>query len=158
MRPIIGVIGNQHLINDQYNVQASGTMNCDALVNVAGCMPLIIPSNPQHVSVEELQACFDGFVFTGARANVHPEEYGEAETEAHGSFDRGRDTISLALIRACVASGQPFWEFAAVFRKSLLQWEARFIQRSAICRGGTIIACHPMARWKKNLHCVTKLR
>lgn len=108
MRPIIGVIGNQHLINDQYNVQASGTMNCDALVHVAGCMPLIIPSNPQHVSVEELQACFDGFVFTGARANVHPEEYGEAETEAHGSFDRGRDTISLALIRACVASGQPF--------------------------------------------------
>ena len=77
MRPIIGVIGNQHLINDQYNVQASGTMNCDALVNVAGCMPLIIPSNPQHVSVEELQACFDGFVFTGARANA--ERAGVAE-------------------------------------------------------------------------------
>ena len=51
MRPIIGVIGNQHLINDQYNVQASGTMI--VMLVMAGCMPLIIPSNPQHVSVEE---------------------------------------------------------------------------------------------------------
>ncbi len=108
MRPIIGVIGNHYLINDQYSVQTGGTMNFDALASVARCMPLIIPSNPDHVSVEELLACFDGFVFTGGRANVHPEEYGEPETDAHGSFDRGRDTISLNLIRACVASGQPF--------------------------------------------------
>ena len=108
MRPLIGVMGNHHLINDQYSVQASGTMNFDALANVSRCMPLIIPSNPDHVNVEELLACFDGFVFTGGRANVHPEEYGEQETEAHGTFDRGRDIISLNLIRACVASGQPF--------------------------------------------------
>ena len=107
MRPVVGVIGNSFLINDQYPVHASGTMCGDALVTAADCMPLIIPTDPKQVSVKELQACFDGFVFTGGRANVHPEEYGEKETEAHGTFDRGRDGISLPLIRACVASGQP---------------------------------------------------
>ena len=42
------------------------------------------------------------------RPNVHPEEYGEAATEAHGDFDRARDAVALELIRACVDKGQPF--------------------------------------------------
>jgi putative glutamine amidotransferase len=51
---------------------------------------------------------FDGFLFTGGRPNVHPEEYGEDATEAHGAFDRARDAVVLPLIRACVERGQPF--------------------------------------------------
>jgi putative glutamine amidotransferase len=39
---------------------------------------------------------------------VHPQEYGEDETEAHGCFDRSRDAITLPLVRACVERGQPF--------------------------------------------------
>jgi putative glutamine amidotransferase len=39
---------------------------------------------------------------------VHPQEYGEEETEAHGCFDRSRDAITLPLVRACVERGQPF--------------------------------------------------
>ena len=35
---------------------------------------------------ELLEACH-GFLLTGGRPNVHPEEYGEAATEAHGAFD-----------------------------------------------------------------------
>jgi putative glutamine amidotransferase len=107
-RPIIGIIGNFSLLNDQYPVHASGTLNSDALVEVSGCLPLIIPSDPRHVSVDELLDICDGFLLTGGRPNVHPEEYGEAETEAHGDFDRARDAIALPLVRACVERGQPF--------------------------------------------------
>jgi putative glutamine amidotransferase len=39
---------------------------------------------------------------------VHPEEYGEDATEAHGAFDRARDAVVLPLIRACVERGLPF--------------------------------------------------
>jgi hypothetical protein len=39
---------------------------------------------------------------------VHPQEYGEEETLAHGQFDRNRDAVTLPLIRACVDRGQPF--------------------------------------------------
>jgi putative glutamine amidotransferase len=107
-RPVVGIIGNQYLINDQYPTHAGGTMNSEAVSHVAGCLPLVIPSDPRIVSVDELMEVCDGFVLTGGRPNVHPEEYGEEETEKHGAFDRARDAIALPLVRACVARGQPF--------------------------------------------------
>ncbi|WP_425045777.1 gamma-glutamyl-gamma-aminobutyrate hydrolase family protein [Primorskyibacter sp. S87] len=107
-RPIVGIIGNSYLLNDQYPTHAGGTMNSDAVANVSGCLPLLIPADPRYVSVEELLDTCDGFLLTGGRPNVHPAEYGEAETEAHGEFDRARDAITLPLVRSCVERGQPF--------------------------------------------------
>jgi len=107
-RPVVGIIGNQHLINDQYPAHAGGSMNSEAVAQVADCVPLVVPADPRFVSVEELLEVCDGFLLTGGRPNVHPEEYGEAETEAHGAFDRARDAIALSLVRACVERGQPF--------------------------------------------------
>lgn len=107
-RPIVGIIGNQYLLNDQYPAHAGGTMNSEAVSGVSGCMPLLIPADPRFVSVEELLNRCDGFLLTGGRPNVHPEHYGEAATDAHGEFDRARDAIVLPLVRACVENGQPF--------------------------------------------------
>lgn len=106
-RPVIGIIGNSYLINDEYPAHAAGKMNTDAVARVCGAMPLIIPTDPNAVTVPELMNICDGFLFTGGRPNVHPEEYGEAETAAHGDFDRDRDAVALPLIRACVDAGQP---------------------------------------------------
>lgn len=106
-RPIVGIISNTHLLNDQYPVHAGGSMTSAAVSHVSGCIPLLIPADPEYFSVEELLETCDGFVLTGGRPNVHPEEYGETETEAHGAFDRARDAITLPLVQACVARGQP---------------------------------------------------
>ena len=116
-RPVIGIIGNSYLLNDEYPAHAAGHMNAEALVRVSGAMPVIIPSDPDLVSVAELTALCDGFLFTGGRPNVHPEEYGEPATEAHGAFDRARDRIALPLIRSCVASGQPFLAICRGFQE-----------------------------------------
>ncbi|MFZ7093400.1 gamma-glutamyl-gamma-aminobutyrate hydrolase family protein [Primorskyibacter sp. 2E233] len=107
-RPIVGIIGNQHLINDQYTVHGGGEMNSEAVADVADCLPLLVPADPRFVSVEELLDTCDGFLLTGGRPNVHPEEYGETWTEAYGAHDRARDSITLPLVRACVERGQPF--------------------------------------------------
>lgn len=106
-RPVVGIIGNSYLLNNEYPAHAGGRMNSEAIAEVAGCLPLVIPSDPRLVQVAELLEVCDGFLFTGGRPNVHPEEYGEAATEAHGAFDRNRDAVALPLIRACVARGQP---------------------------------------------------
>ena len=106
-RPVIGIIGNHYLIDDSYPVHAGGTMNSEAIAQVADCMPLLVPSDPRFVLIPELLEACDGFLLTGGRPNVHPEEYGENPTEAHGAFDRNRDAISLPLVRACVERGQP---------------------------------------------------
>ncbi len=108
VRPKVGIIGNSYLINDDYPAHAGGTMNSEAVADVSGCMPLLIPSDPRFLSVEELLETFDGFLLTWGRPNVHPNEYGESATEAHGAFDRARDAITLPLVRACVERGQPF--------------------------------------------------
>jgi len=116
-RPIVGIIGNNNLLNDEYPVHTGGLMNSMAVAQVAGCMPLVIPSDPRLVTVEELLDLCDGFLLTGGRPNVHPEEYGEAATEAHGAFDRCRDAITLPLVRACVARGQPFFGICRGFQE-----------------------------------------
>ena len=106
-KPVIGIIGNLYLINDEYPAHAAGEMNSAAVAQVCGGLPLIVPTDPALVDVDDLMDVCDGFVFTGARPNVHPSEYGHEETEAHGTFDRGRDGIALPLVRKCVQRGQP---------------------------------------------------
>ncbi|CTQ50401.1 gamma-glutamyl-gamma-aminobutyrate hydrolase family protein [Jannaschia donghaensis] len=126
MRPIVGIISNHYMINDQYPAHANGSMNTEAVSHVSGAIPLTFPADPSVVAVDELLEVFDGFLFTGGRPNVHPEEYGEAETEAHGTFDRNRDRVALPLIRAAVDRGQPvlgicrgFQEVAVAFGSTL---------------------------------------
>ena len=130
-RPVVGIISNSYLINDKYPAHAGGTMNSQAVAEVAECMPLLVPTDPRFVSVPELLDACDGFLLTGGRPNVHPSEYGEAETEAHGAFDRGRDAIVLPLVRACVERGQPFFGICRGF------------QEVNVAQGGTL---HPEIR------------
>jgi len=116
-RPVIGIISNSYLINDDYPTHAGGTMNSCAIAQVADCLPLLVPSDPSLVNVDELLAVCDGFLLTGGRPNVHPEEYGEVETPAHGDFDRGRDAVVLPLVRACVDRGQPIFGVCRGFQE-----------------------------------------
>ncbi|MEJ2020995.1 MAG: gamma-glutamyl-gamma-aminobutyrate hydrolase family protein [Maritimibacter sp.] len=117
MRPVIGIIGNSALLGGDYPAYAGGKMNTAAVANVAEALPLLIPADPRCVSVEELLEVCDGFLLTGGRPNVHPEEYGEAPTPAHGEFDRCRDAVTLPLIRACVERGQPFFGVCRGFQE-----------------------------------------
>ena len=116
-RPVVGIIGNSLLINEEYPAHAGGTMNSEAVAHVSGALPLLIPADPRFVTVPELLDRFDGFLLTGGRPNVHPEEYGEEETAAHGCFDRARDAIVLPLVRACVERGQPFLAICRGFQE-----------------------------------------
>ncbi len=106
-KPVVGIIANRFMINDEYPAQATGSMNVEAIAQVAGAVPMVIPALPDCVDIGEVMGICDGFLFTGGRPNVHPEEYGHEPTEAHGAFDRGRDRVVLPLIRACVEVGQP---------------------------------------------------
>lgn len=116
-RPVVGIVSNSYLIGDQYPAHATGLINSQAVAGVSGCLPLLIPSDPRLVSVEELLEVCDGFLLTGGRPNVHPSEYGEEPTPEHGDFDRCRDSITLPLVRACVERGQPFFGICRGFQE-----------------------------------------
>lgn len=125
-RPVVGIIGNQHIVGDDYEIQGTGIINLGAIANVTDALPLMVPADPRVINVDEVMDACDGFVFTGGRPNVHPSHYGEEETEAHGEFDHCRDELTLPLIRACAARGQPilgicrgFQEFNVAYGGSL---------------------------------------
>ena len=44
--PVVGIIGNAYLLNDEYPVHAGGHMNSAAVREVAGALPLIVPTDP----------------------------------------------------------------------------------------------------------------
>lgn len=126
MQPIVGVIANAHVINDDYHVQAVGEMNLHAVAELCNALPLIVPASAALCDISSLMAACAGFVFTGGRPNIHPSHYGQDETEAHGAFDVNRDALTLPLIRACVAAGKPilgicrgFQEFNVAFGGTL---------------------------------------
>lgn len=116
-KPVVGVVGSNYLIDDQYHVFMGSAMCAQAVAEVSDALPLIVPASPDVTDIEALRATCDGFLFTGARANVHPEEYGEEPTEAHGAFDKARDAVALKLIRDCVADGQPILSICRGFQE-----------------------------------------
>ena len=116
-RPIVGIISGNVLHNDTYPAQLTGTMNVAALAEICDVSVVSVPAVPSAAKVADLVAHFDGFMLPGARANVHPEEYGEAETPAHGDFDRDRDAVALPLIRACVDLGLPIFGICRGFQE-----------------------------------------
>lgn len=116
-RSIIGIIGNAHVLNEEYPVQAVGVHNIEAVAELTGAIPLIVPALPRVGAVGDLIEACAGFVFTGGRPNVHPSHWGEEPTERHGAFDPDRDAVTLPLIRECVARGVPIFGICRGFQE-----------------------------------------
>lgn len=106
-RPVVGVIGNAHLVDDRFAVQLVGERNLRATAEVANALPLMFAGLPGITDVGELLHAVDGILLTGARANVHPARFQVEPHPAHEPYDEGRDDLALALIEACVARGVP---------------------------------------------------
>lgn len=116
-KPVIGIISNAHLLHDQYPVQAVGISNIEAVADLTGAIPLLVPALPKVGAIADLIEACDGFVFTGGRPNVHPSHYGHEATEKHGAFDPDRDAVTLPLIRECVARGVPLFGICRGFQE-----------------------------------------
>ena len=108
-KPVVGVIGNAHVINDRHNVQIVGRSNLRAVAQVAGALPLMFAGTPEITDIDALLGAVDGILLTGARANVHPTRFGAEPDPRHEPYDEDRDAMALALIEACVERGVPLF-------------------------------------------------
>ncbi|WIM12606.1 gamma-glutamyl-gamma-aminobutyrate hydrolase family protein [Enhydrobacter sp.] len=108
-KPVVGVIGSAHLINDRHNVQIVGQRNLRAVAEVAGALPLMFAGTPDITDIDALLGAVDGILLTGARANVHPSCFGVEPDARHEPYDPDRDAMALALIEACVERGVPLF-------------------------------------------------
>ena len=62
--PVVGIIGNHYLINDDYPVHASGDMNAWAVREVSDALPIIILPDQNLAPIDDIMETCDGFVFT----------------------------------------------------------------------------------------------
>ena len=106
-RPVVGVIGNAHLVDERFAVQLVGERNLRAVAQVANALPLMFAGLPDITDVGELLGAVDGILLTGARANVHPKRFRVEPHSAHEPYDEDRDALALAMVEACVAQGVP---------------------------------------------------
>ena len=130
-KPVVGVIGNAHVLNDRHYVQIVGQKNMRAVAEVAGALPLMFAAAPDVTDVDALLDAVDGVLLTGGRANVHPSFFGVEPNPKHEPYDQERDAMALSLIRACVDRGVPLFGIC------------RGLQEMNVAFGGTL---HPEIR------------
>jgi putative glutamine amidotransferase len=106
-KPVVGVIGNTHVVENRFPAQLVGERNLRAVADVTGALPLMFAGTPEITDIDALLDTVDGVLLTGARANVHPTRFGIEAHPAHEPYDSHRDALALALVEACVARGVP---------------------------------------------------
>ena len=106
-KPIVGIIGNHYKLEDRFDIQMSGRNNFQAVSEITGAVPFLFAADPKITDIHSLLEVVDGILLTGARANVHPENFGVAPDSSYEPYDRDRDDVALPLIRACVERGIP---------------------------------------------------
>lgn len=116
-KPVVGVIGNAHLLHDRFNVQLVGEKNLRAVAEVAGALPVMFAGAPDITDLAALMEVVDGILMTGARANVHPSHFDTDPHVAYEPYDEARDALALTLIDACVAKGIPVFGVCRGFQE-----------------------------------------
>lgn len=72
----------------------------------AQAQPVMFPlAEPDQIS--ELLSMVDGVMLTGSPSNVHPSHFDEDVADPTLPLDPARDSLTLALVRACVHEGVP---------------------------------------------------
>jgi putative glutamine amidotransferase len=116
-KPVVGVIGNAHRIENRFFVQAVGERNLRAIAEVANALPLMFAAAPEITDMGALLEVVDGILLTGARANVHPTRFQTEPNPKHEPYDEARDSVALPLVEACVARGVPIFGVCRGFQE-----------------------------------------
>jgi putative glutamine amidotransferase len=105
-RPLIGIPADRRMLGlHPYHVV--GDKYARAVLEAAGCLPLLIPALAEELGLDELLARLDGVMFTGSYSNVEPHHYSGPPSDPGTLHDPARDATTLPLIRKAVAAGVP---------------------------------------------------
>jgi putative glutamine amidotransferase len=116
-RPVVGVIGNTHVVENRFPAQLCGERNLRAVADVTGALPMMFAGTPEITDIGALLDVVDGIVLTGARANVHPTLFGLEPHPRHEPYDDKRDALALPLVEACVTRGVPIFGICRGFQE-----------------------------------------
>ena len=116
-KPVVGIIGNAHLVDNRWTAQMVGERNLRAVAEVAGALPLMFAGTPGVTDIDVLLDTVDGILLTGARANVHPTRFGIEAHPRYEPYDSDRDELALTLVQTCVERGVPLFGICRGFQE-----------------------------------------
>jgi putative glutamine amidotransferase len=111
---------------ENYNWHAAPQQYLAAALEVAGVLPVLVPSFGERLDLDGLLDRVDGVMLTGSKSNVNPALYGGDAGEKNGPYDDARDATTLPLIRKAIARGVPLLAIC------------RGIQEMNVALGGTL--------------------
>ncbi len=123
--PLVAVSGCVKQIN-AHNYHAANQRYLDALVEVSGCMPIILPAVGAKTDAVSVLDHVSGLLLTGSPSNVHPDNYADQLAAPEVAIDPARDATTLPTIRAAVERGIPVFAVC------------RGIQELNVALGGTL--------------------
>ncbi|MFM5620175.1 gamma-glutamyl-gamma-aminobutyrate hydrolase family protein [Aeromonas veronii] len=77
------------------------------LVEISGCVPLLVPTCCGTADLEQYLDLADGIYLSGAGSNIDPALYGQENLTPEKQQDRDRDLFDLPLIKGALARGLP---------------------------------------------------
>lgn len=107
---------------------AVGEKYVRAVVDGAGCLPLLVPTLDPVLPLREVLEGLDGLLLTGAVSNIEPHHYSDESSYEGNLLDPRRDATNLPLIPLAIEMGVPvlaicrgFQEVNVAFGGSLYQ-------------------------------------
>jgi len=97
-----------HTVQDKY---------LHAVVNAAGCMPLLLPALGKHADLKAVLRIADGVLLTGSASNVDAALYGQEIAFPELPQDAARDATTLPLIRALLSRQLPLLAICRGFQE-----------------------------------------
>lgn len=115
MRPLIGVVADVkpshkhvwHRVQEKYLYAVARGADAQVVI-LPGTLSAVDASEPTLApDLDRLLAAVDGVFLPGSPSNVDPAIYGRELDFAPNLLDRGRDDLSLPLVRAAIERGLP---------------------------------------------------
>ena len=104
--PIIGISSCVRTLHERlFHTVADRYPN--AVIEAAGCLPLVIPAVGPKTDLSALLDALDGLLLTGSPSNVEPAHYGGHPSHEGTLHDPLRDATTLPLIREAVRRDLP---------------------------------------------------
>lgn len=104
--PLVGLPSDRKQIG-HHPFQAVGEKYVRAVVDGAGCLPLLIPSLAPPLDLRAVLENLDGLLLTGAYSNIEPHHYGDEPSYAGNLHDPARDATALGIVPLAIEMRVP---------------------------------------------------
>lgn len=126
--PLVGLPTDRKIIGP-HPFLAVGEKYVRAVVDGAGCLPVLIPGLQPMLPLRELLDGLDGILLTGSVSNIEPHHYSDEPSYAGNVHDPARDETNLALIPLAIELGLPILAICRGFQEINVAFGGRLHQK-----------------------------